>query len=108
MLQHRLCPYCPPADSDSAYKDNIATIDASQRRREGEEENRGEMKAAQKVSIILALVGMTLIGDSKGTSCKFIIQARASISLCSLLQVVSVSMDQEPITSLRVMRLEHI
>ena len=65
------------------------------------------MKAAQKVCIILALVGMTLIGDSKGISCKFIIQAHASISLCSLLQVVSESMDQVPITSLRVMRLEH-
>ena len=58
------------------------------------------MKVAQKFCIILALVGMTLIGDSKGTSCKFIIQAHASISLLSLLQVVSVSMDQVPLASL--------
>ena len=64
------------------------------------------MKAAQKVCIILALVGMTLIGDSKGTSCKFIIHVHALISLLSLLQVVSVSMEI-PVTSLRVLRLEH-
>ena len=63
------------------------------------------MKAAQKVFIILALVGMTLIGDSKGVSCKFIIHVHASISLYSLLQVVSVSMEV-PVTSLRVLRLE--
>ena len=58
------------------------------------------MKAAQKVCIILALVGMTLIGDSKGVSCKFIIHVHALISLCSLLQVISVSIDQVPMTSL--------
>ena len=60
----------------------------------------GEMKAAQKVFIILALVGMTLIGGSEGTSCKSIIHVHASISLLSLLQVMSVSMDQLPVASL--------
>ena len=63
------------------------------------------MKAAQKVCIILALVGMTLIGGSKGISCKFIIQAHTSISLLSLLQVVSESMEIL-VTSLRMLRLE--
>ena len=75
-------------------------VQAEQQRRGGEEESRGEMKAAQKVCIILALVGMTLIGDSEGISCKSIIHEHASISLCSLLQVVSVSMDQDPLASL--------
>ena len=63
------------------------------------------MKAAQKVCIILALVGMTLIGDSKGTSCKFIIHVHALISLFLLLQVISESMEKLTRASLRVMRL---
>ena len=58
------------------------------------------MKAAQKVCIILALVGITLIGDSKGVSCKSIIHEHALISLLLLLQVISVPMDQVPLASL--------
>ena len=60
-----------------------AAVQTEQQRRGGEKERKGEMKVAQKVYIILALVGMTLIGDSKGISCKFIIQAHASIYLLS-------------------------
>ena len=83
-----------------------AAVQTEQQRRGGEKERKGEMKVAQKVCIILALVGMTLIGDSEGISCKSIIHVHASISLLSLLQVVSESMEIL-VTSLRVLRLEH-